>query len=234
MSPFAQWLNTAFADFDHAILGFYHKLATVADPILGPLSEFFAVAGDGAMAFFIASAILLLFAKTRKAGLSMAFSIGFAALITNVTVKPLVGRPRPYASGVADFVEWWEYVGGHVHSEYSFPSGHTTSAMAAMLALCFCLCVFCGEGKKKRHWVWIPTMLCVLLMGASRNYIMVHYPSDILGGIIAGAVGAAVGFFFIHLFYTVLERNREKSKLFAFLLDADVRRLVYKHHESFK
>ena len=59
MSSFAQWLNTAFAGFDHAILGFYHKLGTVADPVLSPIAEFFAIAGDGAMAFFILSAIFL-------------------------------------------------------------------------------------------------------------------------------------------------------------------------------
>ena len=64
----------------------------------------------------------------------MVFSVALASLITNVTVKPLVARHRPYASGVSDYVEWWKYVGGHTHSEYSFPSGHTTSAMAAMLA----------------------------------------------------------------------------------------------------
>ena len=227
MTPAAQWLNTTFAEFDHAILGFYHKLATVADPILSPIAEFFAIAGDGAMAFFILSAIFLLFAKTRKAGLSMAFSIGFAALITNVTIKPLVGRPRPYASGIADFVDWWEYVGGHVHSEFSFPSGHTTSAMAAMLSLCICYCILRCKDEKKRYWIWIPTMLCVLLMGASRNYIMVHYPSDILGGIIAGIVGAIVGTLFIHLFYKLLSRNPE-SKVSAFFLNADVRNIPCK------
>ena len=60
LSPIANWLNTFFADFDHAILGLYHNLATVADPVLSPIAEFFAIAGDGAMAFFILSAILLL------------------------------------------------------------------------------------------------------------------------------------------------------------------------------
>ena len=227
MSSFAQWLNTAFASFDHAILGFFHKLATVADPVCSPVSEFFAVAGDGAMAFFILAAILLLFAKTRKSGICMAISIAIAALVTNVTVKPLVARPRPYASGVADFIEWWEYVGAHVHSEYSFPSGHTTSAMAGALALCLCLCLFNGKNNKKYRWVLIPSALYVILMGASRNYIMVHYPSDILGGIIAGAIGAIVGFILIHLVYKMLEWNRE-NKICAFLLNADIRNLFKK------
>ncbi len=228
MSPFAQWLNTAFADFDHTILKFYHDLATFADPICSPVSNIFAVLGDGAMVFFIMAAIMLLFAKTRKSGICMAVSIGLAALVTNVTVKPLVARPRPYASGVADFVEWWEYVGGHTHSEYSFPSGHTTSAMAAMLALCLCLCIFnTRENNKKYRWVIIPAALCVILMGASRNYIMVHYPSDIIGGIIAGGIGAVAGFVLIHLAYKALEANKSK-KFASFMLDADIKNLFRK------
>ena len=227
LTAFAQWLNTAFAGFDHAILEFFHKLAVVADPVLNPLSMFFAFIGDGAMACFVLAAILLFFSKTRKSGICIAISVGLAALVTNVTVKPIVARPRPYASGVADFVEWWDFVGGHVHSEFSFPSGHPTSAMAGALALCLCLCLFNGKSNKKYRWVLIPSVLYVVLMGASRNYIMVHYPSDILGGIIAGAIGAIAGFILVHFVYKMLEWNRE-NKICAFLLNADIRNLFKK------
>ena len=228
MSQFAQWLNSEFAGFDHAILKFYHELATSADVICRPLSEALAFLGDGAMLFFVMAAIFLLFASTRRSGICMAISIGLASLITNVTVKPLVARPRPYASGVADFVEWWEYVGAHTHSEYSFPSGHTTSAMAAMLALCLCICIFNGkENNKKYRWVMIPAALCVILMGASRNYIMVHYPSDIIGGMIAGAIGALWGYFLISFVFKRLESNKN-NKVCAFLLNVDIRNLFKK------
>lgn len=227
MTPIAQWLNTAFAGFDHAILEFYHKLATVADLICRPISEVFAFLGDGAVLFLVLSALFLLFSKTRKSGICMAISIGIAALITNVTVKPMVARPRPYASGVADYVEWWEYVGSHIHSEYSFPSGHTTSAMAAMLALCLCLCIFNGKSGKKYRFVMIPAAICVILMGATRNYLMVHYPSDILGGIIAGGIGGVLGFLLIHFLYKGLEGNRD-NKVCSFMLDADIRNLFQK------
>ena len=228
MTPIAQWLNTAFAGFDHAILEFYHNLAVAADPILNPISMFFAFIGDGAMACFVLAAILLLFAKTRKSGICIAVSVGLAALVTNVTVKPMVARPRPYASGIADFVEWWFFAGGHVHSEFSFPSGHTTSAMAGALALCLCLCLFNGKNNKKYSWVLIPSALYVILMGASRNYIMVHYPSDILGGIIAGAIGAFAGFIVVNFIYKMLEWNRE-NKVCAFLLNSDIRNIFKKN-----
>lgn len=228
MTPIAQWLNTAFAGFDHAILKLYHDLAVIADPICRPISEIFAFIGDGAMACFVLAAILLLFAKTRKSGICIAFAVGLAALVTNVTVKPLVARPRPYASGVVDFVQWWEYVGGHKHSEFSFPSGHTTSAMAGALALCLCLCIFNSKEENKKHrWVLIPSALYVVLMGASRNYIMVHYPSDILGGVIAGAIGAFAAYFLIKLIYKRIDKNKDTA-FCRFMLDADIKNLFKK------
>jgi undecaprenyl-diphosphatase len=188
----------------------------------------FAVLGDGAMVFFALAFVFLFFAKTRKSGICMAISIGIAAIFTNLTLKPMVARPRPYASGIEDFIEWWEYVGAHKHSEFSFPSGHTTSAMAAMLALCLCICLFNGkENNKKYRWVMIPAALCVILMGASRNYIMVHYPSDIVGGIIAGGIGALLGFLLIHFLYKGFEGNKD-NKVCAFMLNSDIRNLFKK------
>ncbi len=216
MTPIAQWLNTAFADFDFAILEFYHILATHLSPILTPVSEFFAVIGDGAMACFIIAAILLLFPKTRKAGICVMLSVGIGALITNVAVKNIVARPRPYVSDIAQFSKWWDFVGAHVESEFSFPSGHTTAAMAGVTGLCL------GYDKNRKWWIFLASAVYVIVMGASRNYLMVHYPSDIIGGIIAGAIGGALAYLLIHFLYKGLEGNKDE-KICAFILNADIR-----------
>jgi undecaprenyl-diphosphatase len=222
MTPIAQWLNSAFAGFDYAILEFYHNLATAASPILTPISEFFAVIGDGAMACFILAAILILFPKTRKAGLCIAFAVGVGALVTNVAVKNIVARPRPYASDVLQFIEWWNYIGAPVESEFSFPSGHTTAAMAGVTGLCL------GLGKSKKNlWVWIVSAIYVIVMGASRNYLVVHYPSDVIGGIIAGAIGGILGSLLIYAIYMGIECNRD-NKFCAFVLKADILNLFKK------
>ncbi len=217
MTPAAQWLNSTFAGFDRAILGFYHYLATIADPILNPISKFFDVIGDGALACFVLAAILLLFKKTRKAGIAVLLAVGVGALLTNVAIKNLVARPRPY---VSDFVEWWQYVGSHVQSEYSFPSGHTTAAMTGMTALCLTL-------GKKHKWLFPVGALYVLLMGASRNYLMVHYPSDILGGIIIGAIAGTIAYFLAKLIYKIFEENYY-DKVCSFILNASVVNLFKK------
>ena len=222
MTPIAQWLNSFFAGFDFAILEFYHNLATAASPILTPFSEFFAIIGDGALACFIFAAILILFPKTRKAGICIAFAVGVGALVTNVAVKNIVARPRPYASDVSEFIEWWNYIGAPTQSEFSFPSGHTTAATAGVTGLCL------GLGKdKKNWWVWLTSALYVIVMGATRNYLMVHYPSDVIGGIIAGAIGGILGSLIVYAIYVGIECNRD-TKFCRFLLYSDIKNIFKK------
>ncbi len=218
LTPAARWLNEAFASFDHAILSFYHELAQVASPVLTPFSEFFAFIGDGALFCFLLATLLVLFPKTRKAGICVLLAIGFGALITNVAVKNLVARPRPFAM---EYTEWWIYIGAPQQSEYSFPSGHTTAAMTGMVALCL------GLEKNRKWWVLLSAALYVIVMGATRNYLMVHYPSDILGGMIAGAIGGILGYLLASFLYKGLELNREKQAC-AFILDANIRNLFKK------
>ncbi len=214
----ARWLNETFGAFDHAILSFYHDLAEVASPVLTPISEFFAFIGDGALLCFVLAALLLLFPKTRKAGICILFAVAFGALITNVAVKNLVARPRPFAM---EYTEWWVYIGAPQQSEFSFPSGHTTAAMTGMVALCL------GMEKDRKWWLVLSAALYVIVMGATRNYLMVHYPSDIIGGIIVGAIGGTLAYLFTKFLYRAIEGNRD-MKLCRFLLDADVRSLFKK------
>ncbi len=218
LTPYAQWLNESFASFDRAILSFYHSLAESAAPFLTPFSEFFAFIGDGALLCFVLAAILLFFPKTRKAGIAILFSVGVGALITNVAIKNIVARPRPFAM---EYTEWWNYIGSPSQSEFSFPSGHTTAAMTGMVGLCL------GLEKNRKWWVIVSAVLYVIVMGATRNYLMVHYPSDILGGIIAGAIGGISGYLLTRLIYKGINSNKDSS-FCAFLLCADVRNLFRK------
>lgn len=218
----AEWINTTFAGFDFAILEFYHKLAeSAASVMLTPLSEFLAIIGDGAIACFILAAVLLLFKKTRKAGICVLFSVAFGALITNVAVKNIVARPRPYASEILQFKEWWAFVGSHLEGEFSFPSGHTTAAMAGAMGLCL------GYDKNRKWWIFAATAVYVILMGASRNYLMVHYPTDVIAGVISGAIGAALAYLLIWFLYKGIEGNSD-NKICVFILNADVRMLFKK------
>ena len=220
----AEFLNTAFASFDYAILSVFHSLAEAAGAIFTPIAEIFALIGDNGYFGFLLAFILLCFKKTRKCGVCIIFAIGFGALFTNIAIKNIVARPRPYASEVAAFKEWWTYAGAHLESEFSFPSGHTTAAMASMTALCIAI-------GKQRKWLIAPAALYVIVMGASRNYLMVHYPTDIIAGIIVGAAGAVLACLAIGALWRFIEKHSDK-KLFAFALEFDVRSIFKRNKKE--
>lgn len=215
MTKAAQWLNTTFASFDSAILDFYYNLhKSSAGGFFDFFFKNFTLLGEDGIFLILLSLIFLLFKKTRKVGAGMLGGIIIGALFTNITIKQVVARPRPYATTEL-FQSRWREVNGRLESEYSFPSGHTTSAMAAMTPIF----LFC---KKNVSWL---AFLFVIVMGASRNYIFVHYPSDILGGIIVGGLAGLLAYLIVRAFY---EKVFPKNKLGAFVMNFDVRNIFKK------
>lgn len=217
----ADWINSTFAGFDYAILEFFHVLAENASFIFNPIMEFMSIIGDNGYFGFAIAIALMLFPKTRKWGLGVFLSILVGAVFTNLAIKNIVARPRPYASDVAAFKEWWTYAGAHLESEFSFPSGHTTAAMASMTALCL------AAPKKVGKWIVAPSILYVILMGAARNYLVVHYPTDVIAAFVVGGIAAIVAVLLAKLIWKLLE-SHTNVKLFAFALEFDIRRLFTK------
>ena len=216
----ADWINSVFAGFDYAILEFFHSLAIGASAVLNPIMEFMSIIGDNGYFGFAIAFALMLFPKTRKCGVCVFMAIAVGALFTNIAIKNIVARPRPYASDVAAFKEWWTYAGAHLESEFSFPSGHTTAAMASMTALCI------SSGKAKK-WLIAPSVIYVLLMGAARNYLMVHYPTDVIGAFIVGGVAAIVACVLVKYIWRAFEAHSDK-RFFSFVLNFDIRSLFKK------
>jgi undecaprenyl-diphosphatase len=128
----------------------------------------------------LAIAAFLYFRQARTAALLAITMVGMAAL--DVTLKLAFHRPRP----VAYF--------GPTPTTYSFPSGH------AMGSFCFygvLAAILAARAKERRtKWcIWAGATLLIGLIGFSRIYLGVHYPSDVIAGYCAGAVWvAAVGF----------------------------------------
>ena len=220
----AQWLNTTFSGFDYAVLKFWHEAAMSAGFILEPIMDFFSIIGDNGYFGFLLAFILMLFRKTRKIGVCIVFSIGFGAFITNITLKEIIARPRPYESSVEDFRLWWEYAGASLEGEFSFPSGHVTAAMAAMTGLCLSV-------RGKWRFLIAPASLYVIIMMAARNYLMVHYPTDVIGGVVAGAVGAVAAYFAVKGIFLLAEKHKNIKPL-AFALDFDIVEIFKKRAKS--
>lgn len=123
----------------------------------------------------IAAAIFMKTRHTYRA-LFMAVAAGGATLL-NVILKLIFERPRP---------ELWQQM--IVEHSFSFPSGH---AMASS-ALAFSLIVLFWR-TKQRYAVVALAVVYMLVIGVSRLYLGVHYPTDVLAGwLISGAWVALV------------------------------------------
>jgi undecaprenyl-diphosphatase len=125
----------------------------------------------------LASCALLVRAGLRAQALAVALTLGGAMVISDV-VKLLLSRPRPA-------VEHLQAVSG-----FSFPSGHATQASAFWLSLLFAVSSS-GASARRMSLLAAGALLIVSLVGLSRVYLGVHYPSDVIGGILLGGGWAA-------------------------------------------
>ena len=204
----AQWLDTVFHGFDYGILSALHDFAVSTSDGFGWFFRLVSIISLGGFGLLIPGFVLLFFKRTRKLGAVMFGAVAIGAVITNLAVKPLVARMRPFTSD--EIRAWWEFVGATAESEKSFPSGHTTATTAAMFGLFL-------AGRKKYVW---PALLCIPIMGLSRLYLMVHYPTDILGGVLAGAVAALLAFLIVKWIWRLLEAHAD-ARFPAFALGFD-------------
>lgn len=156
----------------------YHILLwiqeSVRTPLLTVIFRVYTHMGDKGLLWICLTIGLLFFKATRRTGFLCAGSLIGSLLINNELLKRLVERPRPYDA----FSDLEPLVGPPGGS--SFPSGHTGAAFA------FSWVVFRTQPKK----YGIPALILAALMGISRLYVGVHYPTDVLGGMITGiAIG---------------------------------------------
>ena len=219
-SVFAQWLNQTFSGFDGAVLEFYHRLAELCGVILTPIMRAVSFTGDKGIILLILALILGLFSKTRRTGICMFGAVCCGALMTNVILKEAICRIRPYEASEW-FREFWTFVGAHTESEFSFPSGHTTAAAAAATGL------WLTRGKKYLA-VSIPY---VFLMAASRNYFVVHYPTDVIAGAVVGTIGGIIAYMITRWIYRVLQKYQDK-KFASFVLHFDLKTSVLRLTEK--
>ena len=179
----ANWLNTAFAGFDRGIFEFFHLLQINAGAFLTPFFKFITFLGEGGWFYIVAGVILLLFKNTRKLGVTMLLALAIGSLFTNLVIKNLISRPRPYTANEF-YADCWNLVGPTKTGKNSFPSGHTTAVFATTLSWIL---------VSKNKWRYLGIIFAVL-MASSRLYLFVHYPTDILGGILVGWLGSIVIF----------------------------------------
>ena len=130
--------------------------------------------GDGGILWILMGVLLLAKRGHRRTGALVLAALAIEFLVCNVCLKNMVAAPRP-----CDLDPSVPLLIARP-TDYSFPSGHTGASFAAVAALCL--------GKEKR---WYLALVPALLIAFSRLYLYVHFPVDILGGMV---VGIASGF----------------------------------------
>ena len=172
-------LATCAVAFDLPILDWIQ--ATLRSGFMDTVMPIITLFGEDGLFWIAWSVLLILFPKTRKIGLGMAFAMAMGLLLCNVTLKPLIARPRPYDFHLTEFGKEITLLIEAQH-DFSFPSGHTIASFEAAVVLL--------KNSKK---MGIPAMILAILVAFSRMYLYVHYPTDVLVSIVLGTILALIG-----------------------------------------
>lgn len=163
--------------FDTGVLEFFQQ---IHHPVLTVIYRYFTTLGNAGMIWIVVGLLLLIQTKTRKYGCILLISLLLCLLFGNAILKNLVARPRPC----------WRHPEVpmllSIPKDYSFPSGHTLSSVACAVSLYYW-----------NHRYGCLAFVVALLIITSRLYFFVHYPTDILAGIILGVVVACVSIWIV-------------------------------------
>ena len=199
MSDFIYKIDNNVAKFFHNI---YLWGGDVANVIMHGIS-FIAEAG---ILFLLIGFGLAIFKRTRKIGGTILLAVALGFLFTNIILKNAIGRARPFANTMSEYYNWWIDAGASFEGGYSFPSGHTTATTA------FAVAIFLTTNQKHS---WYALLLPVA-MASSRIYLMVHYFTDCLGGIVVGIICATIAHIVVRWIY------RSRIKFFVWLREFDI------------
>ncbi len=143
---------------------------------LDVLMTFVSRIGNHGEVWILLAAVLLAVRKYRREGVAVCCGLILDLLFCNLLLKPLIGRERPFLLR-PELTLLLPPPG-----DASFPSGHTASSFAVVFALWTSGSPF-----------WRPALALAAVMAFSRLYLYVHWPSDVLGGILLGALAGWAG-----------------------------------------
>jgi len=182
----------AILSFDFGILDFIRENLT--SPFLDRLMPIVSLFGDFGIFFIALSIIMLLRPKWRKTGMSAGLALALGLLFTNGILKPLVARPRPYELREIELVvsKMWDY---------SFPSGHATASFEFATAVIM-----------RNRKAGVGFMILAAIVSYSRMYLYLHYPTDIIGGMLVGIIMGILATVIINLIMKKQSKMKEISE----------------------
>jgi len=148
-----------------------HALQEIHNPLLDTVFSGITHLGDAGIFWIIVTALVLIFVKDKRVGITALIALLLDVVICNILLKPMVARDRPFwlDESVQLIVK--------APKDYSFPSGHSAASFAAAVSYV----------QYNRKW-GIAAILLAACIAFSRLYLFVHFPTDVLAGIGIGCV----------------------------------------------
>ena len=148
---------------------------TMLDPVMVGITY----SATSGLVWFVLGFLMTCSARWRRCGVSVIVSVIAAYIVVDAILKPLVCRERPF--DVSDFSLLIPEP-----DSWSFPSGHTASAFAGAAAVLI----------HSRRW-GCAAMAYAALVGVSRLYLCVHWPTDVIAGALVGTAVAFLAVWFM-------------------------------------
>ncbi|MDO4976651.1 MAG: phosphatase PAP2 family protein [Eubacteriales bacterium] len=153
-----------------------YAIQSVHSPILDQLNLVITkIVGSYGQIWLILAIALLIFKKTRKTGFCIILSYILVLVLGQFVLKDLIARPRP-----CHLDESIKLLVTRPDS-FSCPSTHTAWSFAAATA------IFLNHKK-----AGILALIAAIIVGFSRLYLFVHFPSDVLVGMVMGILLAVI------------------------------------------
>jgi undecaprenyl-diphosphatase len=167
------------------------------NPFLDVVFTFFSYAGLG-VSLAIISLVLLLFRASKHFSLPLVATI-LLSLATSQIPKRLMPRDRPSLLDISNPQEALYF--------NSFPSGHTTTSFACAFMIFFI------TFRTRHAWIGWLCLGCAFLVGLSRIYRGVHWPSDVIAGTFNGCATAAIAFLVLDRLGRILHLDHPDTTL---------------------
>ena len=161
-------------NFDMAILDLIQS--NIRTGFMDAIMPFITQLGDAGLIWIILSIGLIIPKKTRKIGFVMIIALILNGIICNIILKPMLARIRPFDVNTAIKLLI------NKPRDFSFPSGHTSASFTAASVLFF-----------RKSKLFVPSLVLAFLISFSRLYLYVHYPSDVLAGLVLGVLCGYMG-----------------------------------------